>query len=118
MDELSDEEKVIVARARRVQFFLSQNFNVAERFTGQPGSYVPVEETVKGFKQILEGKYDDYPEDAFRSVGRIEEVVEKAKKMGFAPDDQDTDADESQLHKLQLTKEATRFGRNEQCSAG
>ncbi|OAU83108.1 ATP synthase subunit beta, partial [Lacticaseibacillus rhamnosus] len=94
MDELSDEEKVIVARARRVQFFLSQNFNVAERFTGQPGSYVPVEETVKGFKQILEGKYDDYPEDAFRSVGRIEEVVEKAKKMGFAPDDQDTDADE------------------------
>ena len=94
MDELSDEEKVIVARARRVQFFLSQNFNVAERFTGQPGSYVPVEETVKGFKQILEGKYDDYPEDAFRSVGRIEEVVEKAKKMGFAPNDQDTDADE------------------------
>ncbi len=77
MDELSDEEKVVVARARRIQFFLSQNFNVAERFTGQPGSYVPVEETVKGFKAILDGKYDDYPEDAFRSVGRIEEVVEK-----------------------------------------
>ncbi|MDN5958788.1 MAG: F0F1 ATP synthase subunit beta, partial [Lacticaseibacillus paracasei] len=94
MDELSDEEKVVVARARRIQFFLSQNFNVAERFTGQPGSYVPVEETVKGFKAILDGKYDDYPEDAFRSVGRIEEVVEKAKKMGFAPDDQNTDADE------------------------
>ncbi|TOD02206.1 hypothetical protein, partial [Vibrio parahaemolyticus] len=56
--------------------------------------YVPVEETVKGFKAILDGKYDDYPEDAFRSVGRIEEVVEKAKKMGFAPDDQNTDADE------------------------
>lgn len=94
MDELSDEEKVVVARARRIQFFLSQNFNVAERFTGQPVSYVPVEETVKGFKAILDGKYDDYPEDAFRSVGRIEEVVEKAKKMGFAPDDQNTDADE------------------------
>ncbi len=94
MDELSDEEKVVVARARRIQFFLSQNFNVAERFTGQPGSYVPVEETVKGFKAILDGKYDDYPEDAFRSVGRIEEVVEKAKKMGFAPDNQNTDADE------------------------
>ncbi|KRL04168.1 F0F1 ATP synthase subunit beta [Liquorilactobacillus oeni] len=81
MDELSDEEKVIVARARRIQFFLSQNFHVAEQFTGVPGSYVPVKETVKGFKEILEGKYDDLPEDAFRAVGRIEEVVEKAKKM-------------------------------------
>ncbi|KRM97567.1 F0F1 ATP synthase subunit beta [Liquorilactobacillus aquaticus DSM 21051] len=81
MDELSDEEKVIVSRARRIQFFLSQNFSVAEQFTGVPGSYVPVEETVKGFREILEGKYDDLPEDAFRSVGRIEEVVEKAKKM-------------------------------------
>ena len=81
MDELSDEEKVIVARARRIQFFLSQNFHVAERFTGIPGSYVPVEETVKGFKEILEGKYDDLPEDAFRQCGPIEDVVEKAKKM-------------------------------------
>ncbi|AIF44660.1 F0F1 ATP synthase subunit beta [Virgibacillus sp. SK37] len=81
MDELSDEDKQIVARARRVQFFLSQNFHVAEQFTGQKGSYVPVAETVKGFKEILEGKYDDLPEDAFRLVGRIEEVVEKAKGM-------------------------------------
>ncbi|MBD1221473.1 F0F1 ATP synthase subunit beta [Virgibacillus halodenitrificans] len=81
MDELSDEDKLIVARARRVQFFLSQNFHVAEQFTGQKGSYVPVAETVKGFKEILEGKYDDLPEDAFRLVGRIEEVVEKAKGM-------------------------------------
>ena len=81
MDELSDEEKVIVARARRIQFFLSQNFHVAERFTGIPGSYVPVEETVKGFKEILEGKYDDLPEDAFRQCGPIKDVVEKAKKM-------------------------------------
>src|SRR5690625_1882349 len=81
MDELSDEDKLTVSRARRVQFFLSQNFHVAEQFTGQPGSYVPVEETVKGFKEILEGKYDDIPEDAFRLVGRIEEVVEKAKNM-------------------------------------
>ncbi len=81
MDELSDEDKVIVGRARRIQFFLSQNFHVAEQFTGQPGSYVPVEETVRGFKEILEGKYDDLPEDAFRLVGRIEEVVEKAKQM-------------------------------------
>jgi len=81
MDELSDEDKLVVARARRVQFFLSQNFHVAEQFTGQPGSYVPIEETVKGFKEILEGKYDDIPEDAFRLVGRIEEVVEKAEQM-------------------------------------
>lgn len=81
MDELSDDEKVIVGRARRVQFFLSQNFNVAEQFTGQPGSYVPLNETVKGFRDILDGKYDDLPEDAFRNVGRIEEVIEKAGKM-------------------------------------
>ncbi|WP_019243197.1 MULTISPECIES: F0F1 ATP synthase subunit beta [Bacillus] len=81
MDELSEEDKLIVARARRIQFFLSQNFHVAEQFTGQPGSYVPVKETVKGFKEILEGKYDELPEDAFRLVGRIEEVVEKAKAM-------------------------------------
>ncbi|MGN8646396.1 F0F1 ATP synthase subunit beta [Gracilibacillus sp. HCP3S3_G5_1] len=81
MDELSDEDKLTVARARRIQFFLSQNFHVAEQFTGQPGSYVPVKETVKGFREILDGKYDDLPEDAFRLVGRIEEVVEKAKQM-------------------------------------
>ncbi|MFD0897689.1 F0F1 ATP synthase subunit beta [Loigolactobacillus binensis] len=86
MDELSDEEKIIVARARRIQFFLSQNFSVAEKFTGQPGSYVPVDQTVKGFKEILAGKYDDLPEDAFRGVGPIEEVVEKAKKMGYGQD--------------------------------
>ncbi|MCM3714284.1 F0F1 ATP synthase subunit beta [Halalkalibacter oceani] len=81
MDELSEEDKLVVQRARRIQFFLSQNFHVAEQFTGQPGSYVPVKETIKGFKEILEGKYDDLPEDAFRLVGRIEEVVEKAKEM-------------------------------------
>ncbi|WP_099159405.1 F0F1 ATP synthase subunit beta [Virgibacillus ndiopensis] len=81
MDELSDEDKQTVQRARRIQNFLSQNFHVAEQFTGQKGSYVPVQETVKGFKEVLEGKYDDLPEDAFRLVGRIEEVVEKAKEM-------------------------------------
>ncbi len=83
MDELSEEEKTLVGRARRIQFFLSQNFNVAETFTGQPGSYVPVEETVRGFKEILEGKHDDLPEDAFRMVGGIDDVVEKAKKMNY-----------------------------------
>ncbi len=82
MDELSEEDKLVVGRARRIQFFLSQNFHVAEQFTGQPGSYVPVKETVKGFKEILEGRYDHLPEDAFRLVGRIEEVIEKAKEMG------------------------------------
>ncbi|MGG0237465.1 F0F1 ATP synthase subunit beta [Bacillus rhizoplanae] len=81
MDELSEEDKLVVHRARRVQFFLSQNFHVAEQFTGQKGSYVPVKDTVRGFKEILEGKHDDLPEDAFRLVGGIEEVVENAKKM-------------------------------------
>ncbi len=83
MDELSDSEKITVSRARRVQFFLSQNFHVAEAFTGIPGSYVPVSETIRGFKGILDGRYDDLPEDAFRNVGRIEEVVEKAKASGY-----------------------------------
>ncbi|MFP3323394.1 F0F1 ATP synthase subunit beta [Planococcus sp. SIMBA_160] len=82
MDELSDEDKLTVNRARRVQNFLSQNFHVAEQFTGQKGSYVPVQETIKGFQEILAGKYDHLPEDAFRLVGRIEEVIEKAKGMG------------------------------------
>lgn len=82
MDELSDEDKQTVERARRIQFFLSQNFHVAEQFTGQAGSYVPVKETVRSFKEILEGKHDHLPEDAFRLVGSIEEVVEKAKSMG------------------------------------
>ncbi|KRM67767.1 MULTISPECIES: F0F1 ATP synthase subunit beta [Apilactobacillus] len=81
MDELSDEEKTVVGRARRIQFFLSQSFSVAEQFTGLPGKYVPVDQTVAGFKAILEGKYDDLPEDAFRNCGPIEDVVENAKKM-------------------------------------
>jgi F-type H+-transporting ATPase subunit beta len=91
MDELSDDEKVTVARARRIQFFLSQSFSVAERFTGLPGTYVPVKETVKGFKQILEGKFDDYPEEAFRLVGPIEDVVAKAKKLGYEPQEDTSD---------------------------
>ena len=82
MDELSDEDKQTVNRARRVQNFLSQNFHVAEQFTGQKGSYVPVQETIKGFRGILDGNYDHLPEDAFRLVGRIEDVIAKAKSMG------------------------------------
>ena len=81
MDELSEDDKLVVQRARRIQFFLSQNFHVAEQFTGQKGSYVPVKETVRGFKEILEGKYDDLPEESFRLVGRIEEAIEKAATL-------------------------------------
>lgn len=82
MDELSDEDKKTVERARRIQFFLSQNFHVAEQFTGQPGSYVPVSESVEAFRGILDGKYDNIPEDCFRLVGGIEDVLEKARKLG------------------------------------
>jgi F-type H+-transporting ATPase subunit beta len=81
MDELSDEDKLTVARARKIQKFLSQNMHVAEQFTGQPGVYVPVKDTVRGFKEILEGKHDDLPEDAFYLVGTIEEAIEKAKNL-------------------------------------
>jgi len=81
MDELSDEDKLTVARARRIQRFLSQPFHVAEQFTGFPGKYVPLKETVRSFKEILEGKHDHLPEAAFLYVGTIEEAVEKAKTM-------------------------------------
>lgn len=74
MDELSDEDKLIVARARKIQKFLSQSFSVAEVFTGRPGKYVPLKETIRGFKEILEGKHDDKPESAFYMVGGIDEV--------------------------------------------
>ncbi|NDY42076.1 F0F1 ATP synthase subunit beta [Dissulfurirhabdus thermomarina] len=80
MDELSDEDKLTVQRARKIQRFLSQPFHVAETFTGMPGKYCKVEDTVRGFKEILEGKHDDLPEQAFYMVGTIEEAVEKAKK--------------------------------------
>ncbi|MBQ8088754.1 MAG: F0F1 ATP synthase subunit beta [Clostridia bacterium] len=79
MDELSEEDKLIVARARKVQRFLSQSFSVAEQFTGMPGKYVPLKETIRGFKEIIEGKHDDLPESAFLYVGTIDEAVEKGK---------------------------------------
>jgi len=81
MDELSDEDKIVVARARRIQRFLSQPFFVAEEFTGRPGKYVPLEETIRGFRGIIDGEYDDLPEQAFWMVGTIDEVIEKAKEM-------------------------------------
>lgn len=81
MDELTEEDKTIVGRARRIEKFLSQPMNVAEQFTNVPGKYVPVKETVRSFKEILDGKHDDLPEDAFYMVGTIEEAVEKAKTL-------------------------------------
>lgn len=82
MDELSEEDKLIVARARKIQRFLSQPFHVAEAFTGTPGKYVKTADTIRGFKEVVEGKYDDLPEQAFYMVGTIEEVVQKAEKLG------------------------------------
>lgn len=81
IDELSDEDRIVVSRARKVQRFLSQPFFVAETFTGLPGKYVPIKETVRGFKEILEGKHDDIPESAFFMAGTIDDVVQKAKKV-------------------------------------
>jgi F-type H+-transporting ATPase subunit beta len=81
IEELSDEDKITVARARKLQRFLSQPFHVAETFTGTPGKYVKLEDTIRGFKEIVEGKHDDIPEQAFYMVGGIEEAVEKAQKM-------------------------------------
>jgi len=81
MDELSEDDKLVVSRARKIQRFLSQPFFVAEEFTGTPGKYVPLEETIKGFKGLIEGEYDHIPEQAFYMVGNIEEVLEKAKTL-------------------------------------
>ena len=82
MDELNDEDKLTVARARKIQRFLSQPFHVAEQFTGYEGKYVPLKETIRGFKELIEGKHDDLPESALLFVGTIDEAVEKAKKEG------------------------------------
>ncbi|MBS5101008.1 MAG: F0F1 ATP synthase subunit beta, partial [Veillonella sp.] len=81
MEELSDEDKLTVSRARKIQRFLSQPFFVAEVFTGSPGKYVPLSETLRGFREILDGKHDELPEGAFYMVGTIDEAVQKAKEM-------------------------------------
>jgi F-type H+-transporting ATPase subunit beta len=81
MDELSEEDKLTVARARKIQRFLSQPFFVAEVFTGSSGKYVPLKETIKSFKGIVEGEYDHLPEQAFYMVGMIDEAVDKAKRL-------------------------------------
>jgi len=81
MDELSEDDKQVVTRARKVQRFLSQPFFVAEAFTGSPGKYVSLKDTIKGFRGIVDGEYDTIPEQAFYMVGTIDEAVEKAKKL-------------------------------------
>ena len=83
MDELSEDDKQTVARARKLQRFLSQPFHVAEAFTGSPGKYVKLADTVRSFKEIVDGKYDHLPEQAFYMVGPIEEAIEKAEKLGY-----------------------------------
>ena len=81
MEELSEEDKTLVYRARKIQNFLSQPFHVAENFTGVKGEYVPLSETIKGFKAIISGEMDEYPENAFFNVGTIDDVIKKASKM-------------------------------------
>jgi F-type H+-transporting ATPase subunit beta len=81
MEELSDEDKLVVGRARKLQRFLSQPFFVAEQFTGSPGRYVKVADTIKSFKEIVEGKHDELPEQAFYMVGDVGEAIEKAKRL-------------------------------------
>lgn len=81
MDELADDDKLIVNRARKIQRFFSQPFSVAEQFTGMKGKYVTLRETIRGFKEILDGKHDNLPDQAFLYVGNIDEAVEKAKYL-------------------------------------
>ena len=81
MEELDEEDKITVYRARKIQKFLSQPFHVAENFTGIPGVYVPLKETIRGFKAIIDGEMDEYPENAFFNVGTIDDVIKKAEKM-------------------------------------
>ena len=81
MDELSEDDKIAVSRARKIERFFSQPMFVAEQFTNLPGKYVPLQETIRGFKEILEGKHDNLPEDAFLLVGTIDDAVEKAEKI-------------------------------------
>ncbi|HEU5161953.1 MAG TPA: F0F1 ATP synthase subunit beta, partial [Thermoanaerobaculia bacterium] len=84
IDELSEEDKLVVSRARKIQRFLSQPFHVAEQFTGIPGKYVKIEETIRGFREIVEGKHDDVPEQAFLLQGTIEDVLAKAEQLRSA----------------------------------
>ena len=91
IDELSDEDKVTVQRARKIERFLSQPFNVAEQFTGTPGQYVPIAETVRSFREVLDGKHDDIPEGQFLLKGSIDDVLESHKGSGGGKKDEDKD---------------------------
>jgi F-type H+-transporting ATPase subunit beta len=93
IDELSDEDKLVVQRARKVERFLSQPMFVAEAFTGRPGKYVEVEDTIRGFAEIISGKHDDLPEQAFYMVGSIDEAVEQAKSMAGETEEQAQEED-------------------------
>jgi len=96
IDELSDEDKVTVTRARKIERFLSQPFHVAEQFTGTPGVYVPIDETVRSFREVLEGKHDDLPESAFFMKGGIDAVVEAANKSGGRKDEPKQEAEQEE----------------------
>jgi F-type H+-transporting ATPase subunit beta len=93
IDELSEEDKVIVGRARRIQRFLSQPFFVAEQFTGLEGKFVELDETIRSFKEVVEGKHDDLPEQAFYLVGGIDEAVEKARQIGGSEEETPAEAE-------------------------
>jgi F-type H+-transporting ATPase subunit beta len=95
MDELSEEDKIIVYRARKIQKFLSQPFFVAEQFTGRPGAYVPLKDTIKGFEEIAEGKHDHIPEQAFYLVGTIEEALKKAQEIEATTSEEETEEAEA-----------------------
>jgi F-type H+-transporting ATPase subunit beta len=107
-EELSDDQKLTVQRARRIQRFLSQPFKVAEVFTGRPGKYVKLEDTVRGFAEILDGKHDELPEEAFYMVGTIEEAVEKAKQLAGESDDAEApqEAEEAKPETVEEAKAA------------
>jgi F-type H+-transporting ATPase subunit beta len=96
MDELSEEDKIMVNRARRIQRFLSQPFFVAQQFTGMEGKFVELEDCIRSFKEIVEGKHDDLPEQAFYMVGNIDEAVEKAKGMSGEEEEEDEDNSEEE----------------------
>jgi F-type H+-transporting ATPase subunit beta len=114
MEELSEEDKVIVGRARRLQRFLSQPFFVAEQFTGMPGKFVEVEDTVRSFKEIVEGKHDDLPEQAFYMVGNIDEAAEKAKSMSGEEEEEE----ESEEKEESEEEESSENGEEEEGEEG
>jgi F-type H+/Na+-transporting ATPase subunit beta len=105
IDELSDEDKLVVSRARKIQRFLSQPNFVAEQFTGTPGEYVKLEDTIKGFQEILEGKHDELPEQAFYMVGTIEQAVEKGRRLSGEVDSVQAEEEEAPEEAAEVVEE-------------